>query len=558
MLSYQKPMRVRTQPAITAYGLQLPFKASIVPKLAAALIAVSTLASLAYIWCGGPLALSPDEAHYWDWSRHLDWSYYSKGPLVAWLMRASCELLGPLSIALTGDLAAAVRTPTLLCHAALLTGWYVLSAGIFRSPLFGLAVVAFAALLPLVRAGSILMTIDPPLLACWCWALICVWKALESERVAWWIGAALLTTVGILAKYTMLLFPAAVVGYLLFHRRAEFRRPGIWLLLAGAVLGWVPVIAWNAAHDWVSFRHVFQQVGLGKKPEHGIRWDGLAHYALGQFGMMFGLWLVAFLGGAWRFRPQRETDTGIRLLWWVSVPVWLLFLVASLKKPGQANWPAPAYVGGFVLAVAWCLERVRGSETRWAATGLVLTIASGLIVTMLLHFPGLFRPTIARICPEPTVAKPFPVRLMDVTARVSGWKELAGEVDQIRDRIRRETGQEPVLAGTYWTVPGVIGCYCQGQPQVYAIGVANGSDRYSQYDLWRPNPVADAQAFRGRTFIIVGDIGPGAAAAFDRLEPAMRVVHSPAGVPVAAWAVWVGHGFRGFDHAQSQMGETHY
>ena len=31
-----------------------------------------------------PLDLAPDEAHYWDWSRHLDWSYYSKGPLVAW------------------------------------------------------------------------------------------------------------------------------------------------------------------------------------------------------------------------------------------------------------------------------------------------------------------------------------------------------------------------------------------------------------------------------------------------------------------------------------------
>ena len=59
----------------------------------------------------GPLDLAPDEAHYWDWSRHPDWSYYSKGPLVAWIIRASCELLGGLSVALTGDITFAVRAP---------------------------------------------------------------------------------------------------------------------------------------------------------------------------------------------------------------------------------------------------------------------------------------------------------------------------------------------------------------------------------------------------------------------------------------------------------------
>jgi len=34
----------------------------------------------------GPLDLSPDEAHYWEWSRRLDLSYYSKGPMIAYLI----------------------------------------------------------------------------------------------------------------------------------------------------------------------------------------------------------------------------------------------------------------------------------------------------------------------------------------------------------------------------------------------------------------------------------------------------------------------------------------
>src|SRR6478609_7631613 len=189
------------------------------------LIAGAAAIRLAYLANHCPLDLAPDEAHYWDWSRHLDWSYYSKGPLVAWLIRLSCELLGPLSVELTGSLAAAVRFPPLICHAATMAAWYVLAAGAFRSSRLGLWVVFLAALLPVVRIGAVVMTIDPPLLACWSWALLCVWRGLGAMTggLAWWLTAALLCAVGILAKYTMVLLPVAVVGYLLVHRRHEFR-----------------------------------------------------------------------------------------------------------------------------------------------------------------------------------------------------------------------------------------------------------------------------------------------------------------------------------------------
>src|SRR5205807_8057479 len=88
-------------------------------------------ASLAYLAGGRPLALAPDEAHYWDWSRHLDWSYSSKGPLVAWLIRAGCVLAGPWSEAHTGNLAFAVRLPAVVCGSLLLVSLYVLTVQVF-------------------------------------------------------------------------------------------------------------------------------------------------------------------------------------------------------------------------------------------------------------------------------------------------------------------------------------------------------------------------------------------------------------------------------------------
>src|SRR5262245_57768479 len=72
-----------------------------------------------------PLDLAPDEAYYWDWSRRLDWSYHSKGPLVAWLIRLSCEALG--------NTVFAVRLPAVLCGSLLLAGLYVLLVQVHRS-----------------------------------------------------------------------------------------------------------------------------------------------------------------------------------------------------------------------------------------------------------------------------------------------------------------------------------------------------------------------------------------------------------------------------------------
>jgi hypothetical protein len=234
------------------------------------------------------------------------------------------------------------------------------------------------------------------------------------------------------------------------------------------------------------------------------------------------------------------------LLWWCAVPVWLVFPAASMLKSGQPNWPAPAYVAGFVLAVAWLRERLGDPRGRHVARAFGVNVVLGLLVVAGVHFPAPFQPLLARLAGPPTELEPAPIRKLDITARLLGWKTLAGEVDRLRERIRTETGREPVIAGTYWTIPGHLAFSCTGHPDVYAVGIPNRSDRHSQYDFWRPNPVNDAQAFLGRTFLIVGDIGPEMLGAFEWVELPIRVVHAENGIPMEVWAVWVCHGFRGF------------
>ena len=171
--------------------------------LAALLILGAAAAHVCYLTIHCPLDLAPDEAHYWDWSRHLDWSYYSKGPLVAWLIRASCELFGNVSVQLCGTLMPAVRLPAVLCSALLLVSLYVLTVQTLRCERLALAGVAAALTLPVISVGASIMTIDAPYTCCWGWALVLGHRAIFRGSAWAWPAAGLAVALGILAKYTM-------------------------------------------------------------------------------------------------------------------------------------------------------------------------------------------------------------------------------------------------------------------------------------------------------------------------------------------------------------------
>src|SRR5262245_44371016 len=168
---------------------------------------------IVYLGWFTPLGLAPDEAHYWDWSRHLDWHYYSKGPMVALLIRISCDLFGGLSIALTGGEALAVRLPAVVCGSMMTAALYVLTTQVWKRETWSLAVVVVAAMFPMVAAGSSLITIDSPLTCFWAWALVFGFEAIVNDRR--WIATGAMVALGLLSKPTMVLFVPCMGLFLL-------------------------------------------------------------------------------------------------------------------------------------------------------------------------------------------------------------------------------------------------------------------------------------------------------------------------------------------------------
>ncbi len=173
----------------------------------------------------GRFNLAPDEAHYWTWSKRLDWSYYSKGPMVAYLIA--------LSTRLGGDTEFFVRLPAVLLSTGTAICTFLLADRLYRSKWAGLHAVLVLAAMPLAEAGSILMTIDAPLIFFWSLTLVLIHRALEADGTGRWLLAGIGLGLGLLSKYTMAIMVPQTILYLVLSRHHRFwmRRPGPYLAL---------------------------------------------------------------------------------------------------------------------------------------------------------------------------------------------------------------------------------------------------------------------------------------------------------------------------------------
>ena len=194
--------------------------------------------------------------------------------------------------------------------------------------------------------------------------------------------------IGILAKYTMILWIPSAGLFLLTTpslRRLLFR-PGFWIMTAMAAVVCLPILFWNLQHDWVSLRHVSGQAGF--QGRHKILWLGPVEYIGIQFLVLLGFWFIAWAAAMIAHRPWRESDWGVRYLWWMSAPMFLVFLLFSLKTREEPNWPITAYVSGLVLASAWVHRQLQAaSRARRCATftGLATACTLGVFLIVLMH-----------------------------------------------------------------------------------------------------------------------------------------------------------------------------
>ena len=442
------------------------------------------------------LELAPDEAYYWDWSRHLALGYYDQGPFIAYLIRVMTALFG------TNEFG--VRVGVLLCSLGTLVCAYVLARRLF-SPPAGFLTVLLLGLTPLLEVGSLIATYDPPLVFFWALAAVCLERALfaetDREQNLGWVGTGLATGLGFLSKHTMLLIMPCLVLFLLLapRQRRWLLRPQPYLALLLTLLCYTGVFWWNAHHHWWTFGHLLFLTHKSSDAPLRRLGDYLGSQAIllgpGLFFATLAVSVSPFLTAFKSLRNSEEGDSPVPaqtralFLACLGLPVFAFFVLMAFKAKIQGNWAVCAWVTPTILFAGWAAQAMqRSAQTCRKQITLVVVIGLlSLLPTVLLVSPSLRLALGIRLKPD-----------ADTSNTAYGWREAAGRVQQVRQAMAREGHTRVFIAGNGYQYPALLAFYLPDHPETEDMFIHNRLTMYAAY-------VENLQGKLGEDAIYVND-----------------------------------------------------
>jgi 4-amino-4-deoxy-L-arabinose transferase-like glycosyltransferase len=361
------PDRSRTKPDSSAFRQWLAV---------AALIAALTALRVIY---ASQIDLRTDEAYYWTWSKENVLSFLDHPPMIAWFIR--------FGTAIFGDTNLGVRFAGIV--AMLIT--QLLLADIVRRVTHDVRAVVLAVLMPeaALYYGLLMAKVSPdvaliPFAVAMVWALI---RLNESGDARWWLAAGVFAGLALLSKFTAVMLVPAVAAFMLVPdwRRRWQLSPYPWAAALIAVILFLPVLIWNAGHDWASFR--FQFVRATATHEWSLRTVG--DFVGLQFGLVGFIQLPVVLSGlaltAWR--GYRRGDAVAILLSTAVVVPFAYFFWKSLTLRVGDTWPMFMWPIGFAAAAINIAMLPREGFPAWMIRSTILwakaAIASGIVVVVL-------------------------------------------------------------------------------------------------------------------------------------------------------------------------------
>jgi undecaprenyl-diphosphatase len=505
----------------------------------AALVLVSFASQWHFLTHDCPIDLSGDEAQYWDWSRHLDLSYYSKGPLIAYIIRGSCALFGH-------DTMPAVRFPALLLAAGTSICIYWLTRKLFGSDRIALGAILLGAIVPMFTAGGTLMTIDPPFFFFWALATCLAVKAVFDERRWAWPLIGIAVGLGFLTKYSMLFWLPFLLIFLAVDRRNRSRLATVypWLTIAIALAFCTPVLIWNARHQWVSFHHVATQTNTGQG--NTLTFLGAQVGIVNPAIAVFMLAAICYALTGWsKSDPNRRA---MLYLVCIGVPFFLVCLFDSLRTKVQPNWPAPAYFTLLILTAYFISTRLTSIQHWRPWRGwFIAAVAFGLLVQVVIRASSAMYPLAA------LVNRTFPKAYLTPQKFDLVFK-LRGIADPFARTVSDDLKQLPpgsfILCEDYQDA-SQLAFYVDAQPRTYVAGSywtdPEKRRRRTQFDLW-PDRQLDRSELIGKDAIYVGLAAyPPLPQSFEKMEELPDVVISRAGLAVRSDPIhiWRCTGFKG-------------
>jgi 4-amino-4-deoxy-L-arabinose transferase-like glycosyltransferase len=168
------------------------------------------------------------------------------------------------------------------------------------------------------------------------WSVLIVYlviRLLKSEDPRWWIPIGVVIGLGMMTKYTMVMFVAGLVGgMLLTDARRYLRSPWLWGGVALSLLVFLPNLIWQIQHKFISLE--FLSSIHARDVEIG-RAEG---YIIEQFLFCSNPFVIPFWVAGLSYYFRGEAGRRYRMIGWMYVTH---FLSISSRRGVLTIWHQP-------------------------------------------------------------------------------------------------------------------------------------------------------------------------------------------------------------------------
>ena len=285
------------------------------------------------------LPLHFDEAQYWDWSQNLDWGYFSKPPLLAFLIRVVTELCG------NGENCIRSLSPFLHFLTSLIIFYSVhLLTKNFKKALLGSFLYL---LMPGISFSSFLISTDVPLLLFSSLIALCIIKIFNSRKNTFLLFCllGLFFALGFLSKYAIFYLLLSFLFSTLIDKecRRFFFNKSFLLSIIIIIILIFPNLIWNYNNEFVTLSHTASNANLSHIKINIFQ--GIT-FLLSQI-FIFGVIPFLFLFKKTLSLQRFNTIQKIFLITFI-LPIFIVFLLAIFSR-ANANWAVVGYPFACIL-----------------------------------------------------------------------------------------------------------------------------------------------------------------------------------------------------------------
>jgi 4-amino-4-deoxy-L-arabinose transferase-like glycosyltransferase len=457
-----------------------------------AIVRVSTLAhwrsafwiafialGLVKLWLAATLSPFVDEAFYWQESRHPAWSYSDVPGMTAWLIRCGEFVFGHSTLAM--------RAPFLLLG-ALLPLLMVRMVTRIADARAGWQAGLWTMALPLAGTLGVLALPDVPLTFASLLALDAFERASRHARWRDWNLLGLALALAWLSHYraAMLLLAGFAFLTLTARGRSLWRQPGLWICLAIAASGLVPLLVFNLQHDWSALG--FQLVERHPWAFHADALIQPIEQAIVVTPFLYGL-LLAVLVIAWRRRRLGAPWDLFACSALIPLIAYFVFGLFADDERFRVHWPLPGYLPLIALLPLLGRElRARWIDTLSGAAALIAALGGAAVLAYL---------AVASI-PEASTRlshlKAFPANFV-------GWHESGRVVESLLEKM----GPEPIiLVADNFMLAAQLDFVLDGTRPIHTLDspLNTKHGRAAQLRLWAQDETA-LRAYAGQRVLLV-------------------------------------------------------